>query len=72
MTLKQQEELVRERDFLKSKVQELTNRVKTLEYDCAELQRRESELSIRLKEVSNYRPPRYNPNFVKKPAYNRR
>lgn len=73
MAVKQStEEIVRERDFLRLKVQELTGRVRTLEYDCAELQRRESELNSRLKEVSSYRPPRYNPNFIKKPAYNRR
>jgi chromosome segregation ATPase len=72
MAVKQtNEEIIRERDFLKSKVQELTSRVRTLEYDCAELQRRESDLNYRLKDISNQRY-RYNPNFTKKPVYNRR
>lgn len=71
MAVKQStEEIVRERDFLKLKVQELNSRVKTLEYDCAELQRRENDLSYRLKEMSNYRPIRYNHN--RKPVFNRK
>ena len=70
MTMKQKDELIRERDFLKLKVQELTGKVRDLEYDCAELQRRESDLSYRLKEMSNYRPIRHNHN--RNPVFNRK
>lgn len=70
MAVKQStEEIVRERDFLRLKVQELTGRIRTLEYDCAELQRRENDLNYRIKDISNQR---FRPNFIKKPAYNRR
>ena len=46
-------ELIRERDFYRSKLKEATARVKTLESDCAELQKRDIELSKRLAEVAN-------------------
>jgi len=55
-------ELIRERDFYRAKLEEATARVKSLEFDCAELQKRDVELSKRLAEVANksanYRPPR--------------
>ena len=54
-----QEELVRERDFYKAKLKEKTARVKSLEFDLAELQKRDVELTKRMSEVANrgnYRP----------------
>lgn len=47
------EDLTRENGFLKSKVQNMEARIRELEYDCAELQRREVDLNYRLKELSN-------------------
>ena len=67
------EDLIRERDFFKARSENLMNRVKQLEYDCAELQRREGELNQRLKELSyqkviQYRQSNYSQrrNFVKR------
>jgi len=54
-----QEELIRERDFYRAKLSETNARVKTLEFDLAELQKRDAELTKRLAEVANrgnYRP----------------
>ena len=42
-----QEELIRERDFYRAKLEESDARVKTLEFDLAELQKRDVELSKR-------------------------
>lgn len=67
------EDLIRERDFFKARSENLMNRVKQLEYDCAELQRREGDLNQRLKELSyqkviQYRQLNYSQrrNFVKR------
>jgi len=66
------EELVRERDFFKVRSENLTARVKQLEYECAELQRRESDLNQRLKELSYQKVIQYRQshqqrrNFVKR------
>jgi predicted nuclease with TOPRIM domain len=54
-----QEELIRERDFYRAKLDEANARVKTLEFDNAELQKRDAELSKRMAESvnrGNYRP----------------
>jgi len=54
-----QEELIRERDFYRAKLEEANTRVKTLEFDNAELQKRDVELSKRVSELANkgyYRP----------------
>jgi predicted nuclease with TOPRIM domain len=55
-----QEELVRERDFYRAKLDEANARIKSLEFDNAELQKRDGELSKRVAEMSNrngnYRP----------------
>lgn len=54
-----QEELIRERDFYRAKLEESDARVKTLEFDLAELQKRDVELSKRCSELANkgnYRP----------------
>ena len=48
-----QEELVRERDFYKAKLKEKNARVKSLEFDLAELQKRDAELTKRMSEVAN-------------------
>ena len=66
------EDLIRERDFFKARSENLMNRVKQLEYDCAELQRRESDLNQRLKELSYQKVIQYRQshqqrrNFVKR------
>ena len=55
--------VMKERDFYHAKVEELQNRIKVLEYDNAELVKRDAELSARLKEVSAkvpYKNKRYN------------
>ena len=54
-----QEELIRERDFYRAKLEESNARVKTLEFDNAELQKRDAELSKRVADMANrgnYRP----------------
>jgi hypothetical protein len=54
-----QEELIRERDFYRAKLAETNARMKVLEFDLAELQKRDQELSKRLSDVANrghYRP----------------
>lgn len=59
------DELIRERDFFRAKTQELVARVKVLEGDCAELQKRDAEVTQRLQEIANVKPmpsrPRYRP-----------
>jgi hypothetical protein len=61
-----QEELIRERDFYRAKLDESNARVKALEFDNAELVKRDQDLSSkRLAENANRgtyrpRPKRYN------------
>jgi len=54
--------VMKERDFWHAKVEELQNRIKVLEGDCAELQKRDVELSARCKDLASKtsfkRPPR--------------
>ena len=57
-----QEELIRERDFYRAKLDEATARIKTLEFDCAELVKRDQELTKRLAEVSTKFTRPYRPN----------
>ena len=62
------EQQVRNEAFLENEVQVLTSRVKVLEYDCAELQQSNSELSERVKKLASrhpqwpagYRPRKHN------------
>ena len=63
--------VVRKEAFFEGEVETLQNRVKELEYDCAELTKENSELSERVKKLANrqptwpkgYRPQRrHNPN----------
>ena len=42
--------------FLESEVQVLSSRVKELEWDCAELQQHNSELSERVKKLASRQP----------------
>jgi len=51
----QSSNLLRERDFYRAKIEELTARVKTLEFDNAELTRRDGELTKRLSELNGFR-----------------
>jgi len=54
-----QEELIRERDFYRAKLSETNARMKVLEFDLAELQKRDAELTKRLADAANrgqYRP----------------
>ena len=56
-----QNDLVRERDFYRAKNAELQARVKVLESDNADLQRRDQELTKRVNDLANrgnYRPRR--------------
>ena len=48
-----QDDLVRERDFYRAKLADANARIKTLEFDCAELVKRDQDLSKRLSEVAN-------------------
>jgi len=48
-----QNDLVRERDFYRVKLSEANARIKTLEFDNAELVKRDQDLTKRLSEVAN-------------------
>ena len=50
------EQQVRNEASLENEVQVLTSRVKVLEYDCAELQQSNSELSERVKNLASLQP----------------
>ena len=50
------EEHGRNEAFLENEVQVLTSRVKSLEYDCAELQQSNSELQERVKKLASRQP----------------
>ena len=50
------EELERNEAFLENEVQVLTRRVKTLEWECAELQQSNSELFERVKNLASRQP----------------
>jgi hypothetical protein len=52
--------VMKERDFYHAKVEELQKRIKVLEFDNAELVKRDDELSLRCKELAsktNFRKP---------------
>ena len=49
--------IMKERDFYNAKVEEQKN-IRKLEYDNAELVKRDKELNTRLKEISTYRKPK--------------
>ena len=50
--------MMKERDFYQAKVEEQKSIIRKLEYDNAELVKRDKELNIRLKEISTYRKPK--------------
>ena len=50
------EELERNEAFLENEVQVLTRRVKTLEWECVELQQSNSELSERVSKLASRQP----------------
>jgi len=50
------EELERNEAFLENEVQVLTRRVKTLEWECVELQQSNSELQERVKKLASRQP----------------
>tara|TARA_Y100001937_G_scaffold106846_1_gene148937 strand:- start:868 stop:1056 length:189 start_codon:yes stop_codon:yes gene_type:complete len=50
--------IMKERDFYNAKVEEQKKYIRKLEYDNAELVKRDKELNIRLKEISTYRKPK--------------
>jgi len=53
MTTVDQNDLVRERDFYRAKLADANARIKTLEFDNAELVKRDQDLSKRLSETAN-------------------
>ena len=68
MEMVDQNDLVRERDFYRAKNEELTARIKSLEFDCAELVKRDQELTKRLSEVATKFPYRPRPNNFRRGA----
>ena len=60
------DEIIRERDFFRAKMQELVSRVKVLEGDNAELQKRDAEVTQRLQEIANIKPTSYRPRYRQK------
>ena len=57
------DELIRERDFYLAKMQELGTRVKVLEGDNAELQKRDADVTARLQEIANIKPTSHRPRY---------
>ena len=57
------DELIRERDFFRAKNEELTDRVKVLDGDNAELQKRDADVTNRLQEIANVKPTSYRPRY---------
>ena len=53
MEVEVQNDLVRERDFYRAKNEELVARIKSLEFDNAELVKRDQDVSKRIAELSN-------------------
>jgi|TARA_B110000503_G_scaffold142735_1_gene240664 hypothetical protein len=63
MEVEIQNEIVRERDFYRAKLEQTIARNKTLEFDCAELVKRDQELTQRLSEMVTSRPSSYRPRY---------
>ena len=74
------EELERNEAFLENEVQVLTRRVKTLEWECVELQQSNSELSERVSKLASrlpawpkgFRPQRRQDRNAPKTLYERK
>ena len=58
-------ELIRERDFYRAKLQSAKSRIKTLEFDLSELQKRDIVLSKKLAESANKSNNGYRPKYRK-------
>ena len=50
--------VMKERDFYHAKVEEQKSIIRKLEYDNAELVKKDKELNLRLKELSTFRKPK--------------
>tara|TARA_B100000989_G_scaffold278098_1_gene239548 strand:- start:344 stop:532 length:189 start_codon:yes stop_codon:yes gene_type:complete len=50
--------IMKERDFYNAKVEEQNKYIRKLEYDNAELVKKDKELNLRLKELSTFRKPK--------------
>ena len=50
--------IMKERDFYNAKVEEQKKYIRKLEYDNAELVKKDKELNLRLKELSTFRKPK--------------
>ena len=50
--------IMKERDFYNAKVEEQKKYIRKLEYDNAELVKKDKELNLRLKELSIFRKPK--------------
>lgn len=61
MEMVDQNDLVRERDFYRAKNEELAARIKSLEFDNAELVKRDQDLTRRCAELSNKVAQNYRP-----------
>ena len=57
------DEIIRERDFFRAKLQEAISRVKVLEGDNADLQKRDADVTKRLNELSNQNTTNYRPRY---------
>jgi hypothetical protein len=57
------DEIIRERDFFRAKLQEAISRVKVLEGDNADLQKRDADVTKRLNELSNQNNTNYRPRY---------
>ena len=57
------DEIIRERDFFRTKLQEAISRVKVLEGDNADLQKRDADVTKRLNELSNQNNTNYRPRY---------
>ena len=53
MEMVEQNDLIRERDFYRAKLDEATARIKTLEFDNAELVKRDQDVTKRISELAN-------------------
>jgi len=53
MEVEVQNDLVRERDFYRAKLDEANARIKTLEFDNAELVKRDQDVTKRISELAN-------------------
>lgn len=60
------DDIIRERDFFRAKLSEAISRVKVLEGDNAELQKRDADVTKRLQEFANQPNTNYRPRYRQK------